>query len=245
MKKLLIATSCLSGFLTNAQSNNPTNATNALNRNLDFKYALKFSNITTISRYGDASAYDYRFGSEAKNANWVAPAISLLIKNKRNNFHELELSGIGINSIKTTDYDVFAVPNPSIGKTSASYITFQYQYVHNFLKHTNSRWMPSLAIGVTTDYRFTKEENNTNNAEPYKGHSNELTFTGYITPGITYDLSKKFLLSFSVPIALISSYSAFGTSSYQPDYFHSSYQDNVLTGMPNKISFKLSLGLKL
>lgn len=233
MKKTFITICLLAGLTANAQ-----------NQNLGFKYGLKLSNTTTIEHYEEQ--YGGPFKYKSRLTDWVAPSVSFVIKNKSNNFHELELKGLGINSDNIfNNAPGTNTPDPYTTFSTTSHITIQYQYVQNFFKNKNSRWMPSIAIGLSSDVTW-KKYGYYNSTDKYNSRYTDLTFVGFITPGISYSIGKRFFATASLPIALFNSYSSFGkaNSNFDPKLYQD-YENNIFTTLPAFFSFKLGLGIKL
>lgn len=231
MKKTFIAVGLLACFTADAQ-----------NRNLDFKYALQFSN--TMQYSNNPHPYDSHVTN--KTTTWVDPSLLFVIKNKKGNFHQLELLDFSINK---HEQNLTSAVYPASWYTSQSQSTLalSYYYQQNFLKSKNTKWMPFIAVGVSFGVQIGKYFNEDPFPFVQKNSFTNLTYTAYLNPGVSYNISKRFFATCSLPLTIVDGYSIFGKNSgystHTPNV--SSYEDNYLRSFPRRITGKFSLGLKL
>lgn len=160
----------------------------AQNANLDFKGSIKFSDqVTVLSQRvyeKDTTLHDlqYRNGSY----ELFQPTFAVQWKNKRNNFHALELSDFSFAS----------------GMVLTA--SMRYDYIVNFYKTKDWKVVPSLGFGANPYFFQTID-----NPEVSYEFRTSNTYVGmkvFITPGMTYYFSKKVFLDVNIPFCLFDMY---------------------------------------
>ncbi len=106
--------------------------------------------------------------------------------NKKYNHHEIGLNDLIVRS--------------SITFTSLE-LSLRYEYLINFMKHKDSRLIPSLGIGATPYYNYSKTYPQVSAEFPKIYNSVGSRF--FVAPRITYHFSKRLYANFSTPISFL------------------------------------------
>jgi hypothetical protein len=182
------------------------------NTNLDYKYAFKIYNLTTFDEYersrtiNDTSSIQVDYTTTTLQI--LHPTIAFQWKTKKNNFHEIELTNFMLGKLTTkTENKDDTINN---GQTVRGYdlvttsISARYEYILNFYKSKESKFVPSLGFGINPYYRqnnYTpKNESSFSSSEQYFGAK------VFLTPRLTYYLSSKFFLDINIPICFFDGY---------------------------------------
>jgi hypothetical protein len=222
------------------------------NTNLDYKYAIKVYNLTTYDEYERSrtttgtSSIDYSYTTTTLQI--LHPTIAFQWKTKKNNFHEIELTSFMLGKLVTkTENTSDTTQN---GQTINGYdlvttsIAARYEYILNFNKSKDRKFVPSLGFGINPYYKQNnyspKISSSFSTSEIYFG------FKVFITPRLTYYLSSKFFIDLNIPICFLDS------------YFLKDKEDNPavpveertittfnLNGFPKVFSGRIGVGLKI
>lgn len=213
---LLIAFIAISSFATFAQD-----SSSFINPHLNYRFGLKLYNGLTLEEGGDI------LGN--KHLNYIiSPTFQW--KNKRNNFQE-----IGLNDFSTHSSAYF--------NSKDFNISLRYEYLINFLKFRNTRWVPALGIGATPYYTYAKlpstiPENN----ETYK----EWGAGFFVAPHITYYLGKRWFIDLNIPINLASvSVNQINKKDVTVSQKPSKYSTQSFEATTSGSGIRLGIGIKL
>lgn len=222
------------------------------NTNLDYKYAIKVYNLTTYDEYErsrkitDTSSNDFSYTTTTLQI--LHPTIAFQWKTKKNNFHEIELTSFMLGKLVTKTEN--ASDTTQNGQEINGYdlvttsIAARYEYILNFNKSKDRKFVPSLGLGISPYYR----QNNYSPKNPSSFSTSEIYFGAnvFITPRLTYYLSSKFFIDINIPLCVLDS------------YFLKDKEDNPavqveertistfnLNGFPKVFSGRIGVGLKL
>jgi hypothetical protein len=138
MKNCLLISFSLSLIATSAVAQNP---------NLDYKAAIKVSNMSTFEEQTKSrrpsSTASHRLQSTTETLQLFHPTIAYQWKSNQNNFHEIELSRFMWNKVGTSTLmiaDTGAVAKlVSGGELSSTDISIRYEYILCFNKSKESK----------------------------------------------------------------------------------------------------------
>jgi len=222
------------------------------NTNLDYKIAIKIYNLTTFDEYersrkiNDISSTQFDYTTTTLQI--LHPTIAFQWKTKKNNFHEIELTSFILGKLATKTENKGDTANN--GQTINEYdlvttsISARYEYILNFNKSKDRKFVPSLGFGVNPYYR----QNNYTPKISSSFATSEI-YCGakvFITPRLTYYLSSKFFLDINIPICIIDSYFLIDKEN---DPAIPTQERTITTfninGIPKVFSGRIGVGLKL
>ncbi|PKP22752.1 MAG: hypothetical protein CVU05_02520 [Bacteroidetes bacterium HGW-Bacteroidetes-21] len=173
--------------------------------NFDYKYALKFYNMTTYEYVkldrlnADQTQYTYKY-SIFKVLN---PTVAFQWNSKNNHLQEIELTDLNwdketIINQELYDTNGFVQSLYNVDKRTSS-ISLRYEYQLNFNK--NHRLVPGLGFGINPYYFSEKFVPQIDNL--YKTTSTVFGADMLITPRITYFVNSRIYLDMNIPFSLI------------------------------------------
>ena len=185
----------------------------AQNPNLDFTYALKAYNLTTLERKSEVRRTgnsDTGIIVENNELQLFRPTLAFQAKNKKGNIHEFELTRLEIGRQKDQEslsYQPGKDPIPLAGgKLTSTSIAVRYEYIRTFAKKQNSRFMPSLGFAIMPYYQrahFTPIMSTF-----YANITTYVGAKGFLIPRINYSLSKRVYLDLNVPVCVVDAHVA-------------------------------------
>jgi hypothetical protein len=222
------------------------------NTNLEYKYAFKIYNLTTYDEYErsrkitDTSSNQVDYTTTTLQI--LHPTIAFQWKTKKNNFHEVELTSFILGKLVTkTEYKDDTTNN---GQSESGFdlvttaISARYEYILNFNKSKESKFVPSLGFGINPYYRQ-------NNYSPEISSSFPISeiYLGvkvFITPRLTYYLSSKIFIDVNIPICFFDIY-FLSEKENNPAVPIQEQTINTfnLNGFPKVYSGRIGVGLKL
>lgn len=179
----------------------------AQNANLDFKKAFKIYNLTSYDRditfVNDTTIFSAR--NQTLSFHILKPTIAFQWKSKKNNFHEIELTNFTLSRVQSkTDLinDTSGKVQASLGKNTFNntMISIRYEYVVNFFKNRDSRFVPSLGFSLAPYFKHNDYSPTANNIYAYSE-----TLTGvksYLIPRLSYYLSSRVFLDINLPLSV-------------------------------------------
>ena len=222
------------------------------NANLDYKNAIKIYNLTSFEEYnkskkpGDTSSNNYCYTTTMLKI--LQPTIAFQWKNKKNNFHEVELTSFMLGKLGTkteikndTSNDRQTISGNDVISTSLS---ARYEYILNFNKSKDRKFVPSLGLGINPYYRQNKYMPKISTSFP--ASEQYLGVKIFLTPRLSYYLTSKLFIDINIPIC-------FGEIYYTID----KYEDPTLTieqrttssvdfrEFPKIFSGRIGIGLKI
>jgi len=223
----------------------------AQNPNLDFKYSVKVSNLSTLQKRSEVNRVgnnDTAIIDEHNSLRLFHPTIAFQIKNKRNNIHEIELTDLSVarntfkNSLSYNPTQPLALLNGS--KVTATHISLRYEYIRTFSKKINSRFMPSLGFGILPYYQR-------NSYKPalstdYIAKRTVLGAKGFLIPRVCYNVSKRLFVDLNIPMCFVDVNAKIDNLN-NPN-LPVSEQSNTITNaemLPDFFSLRLGLGLRI
>lgn len=183
----------------------------AQNTNLDFKNAIKISNLTSFEeqtksrRISDTSSYLYLYST--KTLQILHPTIAFQWKSKKQNFHEIELTCLtfGKNSTKTeVTNDTTSTTNGQLingGDLRTMAISIRYEYILTFNKSKNTKILPSIGFGINPYFR----QNNYSPKITTSFPTSEISagIRTFITPRLTYFVTSKLFIDLNIPLCIL------------------------------------------
>lgn len=156
--------------------------TNAQTKPLDiYSHAAKI-NINYVKNFDDGSTV-------------AGAAPSFMVKNRKKNFHELELSSCSFNRSRTT---LYTSTGQLIGPAdlSSQDIGFRYQYTITFMK--KARLNPQVGISFLNRYQGAKSEPHV--VDAYPRISRQWDGRIALCPQVRYNISSRFFADLSLPV---------------------------------------------
>lgn len=182
------------------------------NTNLDYKTAIKISNLTTFeeqsnsSRLNDSSSYRYQ--SSKSTLQILNPTIAFQWKSKKNNLHEIELTSLKLGKIGTKT-DIF-YDTTNNGQTlsgsdlTTTAISARYEYILNFNKSKDSKIVPSIGFGINPYYGQNNYSPKISSSFPTSEIS--VGMRTFITPRLTYFVTSKLFIDVNIPLCFFDTF---------------------------------------
>lgn len=173
----------------------------AQNRYLDYKYAAKLYNLTTVADKNQL----YRDSNYVRTASFdkiAYPAAAFQIATKKKNFHEIELSDLTIGrSDELTEriYPDQTTTEPVSGAlTTVTSIAVRYEYIQMFGKKKDHKLIPAIGLAAMPYYNRYSTEPAISALFPTR--DNLFGIRGFIVPRLNYHISKRVYLDLNVPV---------------------------------------------
>jgi hypothetical protein len=178
------------------------------NTQLDYQSALKIYNLstyeeqTTFTPLSDTSSY--RQQNTTTSLQLLRPSIAFQWKSKKNNFHEIELISFSLGKNGTKSENINDSTNTgqlisSVDFTS-TVISVRYEYILNFNKSKESKFVPSIGFGANPYFRKNDIAPKTSNAFP--SSETAIGMRAFITPRLSYYFTSKLFLDVNIPLCL-------------------------------------------
>lgn len=220
----------------------------AQNKNLEGKYALKLYNTTSWQkeeRY--AISGNYILSGVRKDFQLLHPSLAVRLTDKSGNMHEAELTRLELGSVN----DVTSLIDPtgasipaSGGKTTETNIALRYEYIFNFMKKKNSRWMPALGLGLMP--YFQRSSFVPALATSFPATTTSLGAKGWIIPRITYAISSKLFVDLNVPLCITDANIQWSNQNNPNlNVKEQKSETSNFEGAPQHYSIRLGIGLKV
>lgn len=218
------------------------------NKNLERKYALKLYNMSSHEQQEEPFASGIFTGTTTdKDVRLLHPTIAFRIKNNRNNMHEIELTNLDLGSVSSESvlqYTPGAVVPFSGGKTKQTYIALRYEYILNFMKNRDSRWMPALGLAAMPYYKRSSYSPVLQTEFPIAE-----TRTGvkaFVIPRLNYALTSRLFLDLNIPLC-VADMNIQHNSKKNPNLPVAEQKNNTgnFEGVPGFYSIRLGLGLNI
>lgn len=216
------------------------------NRNLQAKYSVKLSNLSTFDKQ-DETIKSYGTYSTVKTQEenqLFHPAIAFRVKNKKDNMHEFELTQLELASQMTTVMNAY--PNgqtyPLAGhRVIQTNIAFRYEYIRNFTKKQNSKWMPALGFAGMPYYQRTSLSPAL--STDFASTHTKVGLRTFLVPRINYAINSRFYADVNIPICITDMYYEKNSS----NTLGNTKQTNTtnLNGLPKFYSLRIGLGLNI
>ncbi|MCD6064590.1 MAG: hypothetical protein K0R82_2501 [Flavipsychrobacter sp.] len=173
----------------------------AQNSNLDYKYAVKLYNLTTLADKSEL----YRDSNYVRTASFdkiAYPATAVQIATKKKNFHEIELSELTIaRRDELTERIYLTGAEPVAGAvTTTTAIALRYEYIRMFGKKKERKLLPAIGLAAMPYYNRYRTDPAITALFPTR--DNVLGIRGFIVPRLTYHISKRIYADLNVPVNL-------------------------------------------
>jgi len=182
------------------------------NSNLDFENGFKIYNLTsydvTHHLYMPSSSPSNHY--EITNSDWqfLHPSVAFQWKTEKNNFHEIELKDFAMSTNSTitelVNDTTFNILTSVTSGITSSLISAQYEYIINFNKSKESKFVPSLGIGINPYFA-----NSSTHPESPTTYPTNATYFGAklnVIPRLTYYVTTKFFIDVNFPLCISDSY---------------------------------------
>lgn len=246
IKQILAASLILTANITSGQLDTSGKA----NPNLQYNSAIKIYNESSIQESFKIENLQYtssQFRRTKTTSTFFHPTFAIQLRNRKKNFHEIELNRWSINREKTIDKQYqpngqyVVLDQVRINNTN---ISLKYEFIIQFCKNRNTRIVPSLGFAINPFY--SKERLNPLTSIIFEQSFAEAGFRTFVVPRLSYYFSKKFFLDLNVPLC-------FTNISYRREIFENPalpiwQQKSGLIQFevsPKFMSARLGLGMKL
>lgn len=238
MKYIICIAMAILNFAATAQEENTKPAA---------KYQLKLYGF--FSPYLESSNIQLPKNYQVSYVNtrhFISPTIALSIANKRNNYHEIELTRASIKEHDNISYqnDTFnSIAYPIAGAdVTESKLMLRYEYIHVFVK--DKRFQPAIGIGVSPYMTINKFTPRIPSIFPFNEYI--LGLQTFIIPRINYHLNKRFVLDLNVPLN-ISEHQFAKRTSFDPTVPSAERSTNVSSNkvLEDVAYVRLGIGIKL
>jgi hypothetical protein len=227
-----------------------TTLTIAQNPYLDYKYAWKINNLTTLSnnRYPAYVSTPYAIpafrGSIFNNyVQWLHPTFAFAWQSKRKNTHELELIDlvVGRSNINYSTYTTSSGTQTVSDKTTQTAISMRYEYAINFCTNKESRWVPSLGFSFNPYFRNFNSFTSDSSIARLKTVGIRVS----LNPKITYHFSKRFYATAGIGLTMLDySFSNYSTSPGNANGEKSVRTLHSFKNIRDLIEFRVGVGYK-
>jgi hypothetical protein len=218
------------------------------NKNLNTKYAVKVYNLSSLQKQEEPYAQGIYTGhTEQKDLQLFHPTVAFRIRNQRNNFHEIELTKLEVGSEETLSSINFNNGTPIVmngGKTNTTAIALRYEYIINFLKKKNSKFMPAVGLGLMPYYQRTNYTPSL--ATEFPQSATRLGAKGFITPRLNYAISSRLFVDINIPICVTDMYTLMNKEQ-NPNLTAEQQKNSTgnFDGLPKFYSLRIGLGLNI
>lgn len=214
-----------------------------------YRTALKLYNHMVWQTYTThTSNFVSSFYTVRQDIDWLQPAIAIQRRNRRGNFHEVELSGV---RWRTTDHKEQVRPPGQPGLvTTAGYrqqdlgIALRYEYILVFGKRQHTRIKAALGLAVSPYVEHSSYTPYTTSTFP--GRHTVVGVRFFAVPRFTFALSRRVFADANLPICLTNTYTSF-TRNQNPT-LPAAEQRNTssdFVAAPGYFSFRVGLGVVL
>lgn len=226
-----------------------TNTAWSQNPNLEYKNALKVYNLSSWEERSISSrltANSPLFQQTKATVQFFQPTIAFQWKSKKSNFHEIELTSFRLTSIDEK-IDSVAISGTTVTegtKVSNVDISLRYEFILNFNKSKDTRFVPSVGFGVNPYYTYNLESPQASNL--FDSSETNLGMRAFVTPRLSYFINSKIFLDLNIPICF---FDAFYNSVIEEDpaipLLDRTRSDSNLSFSPNFFSGRIGIGVKL
>ncbi len=183
-----------------------TGSVNAQNTSLDYAGAFKIYNLSSYEQYSVSANMDTTNFSLAQTTHTTFtlfhPTVAFQWKTPKRNFHEIELTGMMAGNKRSQTVLMNDTTNvaPIVGgmNTLIAELSLRYEYILNFNKIRESKFVPSVGFGLNPFYRQISETPVLSNLFP--SSEKQFGLRAFITPRVTYFMTKKIFLDLNVPL---------------------------------------------
>lgn len=172
----------------------------AQNSNLEYKYAIKVYNLTSYEEYIKSTSY---LNQTRTSFQLLHPTVAFQWNNDKRNTNEVELTNFELGKIETISENkdtTIAGINNLEGVVKSTMISARYEYILNFNKSKDRKFVPSVGFGINLYYKQKNYEpkitSNFNYSELYFGSKL------FLTPRLSYFIGSKFFIEINIPICI-------------------------------------------
>jgi hypothetical protein len=219
----------------------------AQNSNLDYKYAVKLYNLTTIADKNQLYK-DSNYVRSVSIDKIAYPAAALQIATKKKNFHEIELSDLTIgrrDELTERIYPDQTTTEPVAGSvTTVTSVAVRYEYIIMFAKKKQAKLLPAVGMAAMPYYNRYRTDPAISAIFPTR--DNIFGVRAFIVPRLTYYFNKKIFADLNVPVNLFDaqSHSTNTLNSALPAEQRTTTTFNF-SGLPAYYSVRIGVGVKL
>lgn len=142
------------------------------------------------------------FTRQSSFSDYVQPALAVTLRNKDGNYHELELSQVGVRSTEfgTLTHGPGATIYRPDYRLLATHIAARYEFILPLIKKRNARFVPAAGLAVMPYY-------SRNRLTPYSNANVPITMSAlgaktFLIPHLQVNLSKRIFIDANIPICL-------------------------------------------
>jgi hypothetical protein len=178
----------------------------AQNDNLNYKSGFKVYNHTAyeVVDLNNRITSPFPYIHTSKNIEVLRAVPAFMWQTKGNNFHEVELTRFSINKFNSKPlvaYDTSSTTKNDRGdKTFSTNLELRYEFVLNFNKNADTKFVPSLGFAFSPYFRHNKYTAESSSLYPAAEYY--LGVKSFVIPRVTYYLNSKLFLDINVPICV-------------------------------------------
>ncbi len=223
----------------------------AQNKNLDYKHAIKFYNLSsyqkTTSVWADSSNL---YSSYYSYLQIIKPTVAYSWKGKNQNFNELELSALSLfKKVDNSEYNrlkdsqAFAHVYSGTNIISSS-ISLRYEYIINFFKNSDCKIAPSLGLAINPYFDLLKFKPHTTLYFPTT--TTTIGTKGFIIPRLIYYYSSKVFFDMNIPLEIFEAKTNFyNVRNPALPVTSQRFSNSDFNLFPNQFSLRLGIGVKI
>ena len=176
------------------------------NKYLNYDFGIKLYNESSFSdskiQLGTKPNPQNNLFRESEKTDVLRPTIAVSWRNKKSNFHEIELNRFNIDVDNSQDvvYQNGQRITLDGGRTVSTNFSVRYEYIVQFGKKKNNRLVPALGFAINP--YFARENAQPHTSTLFPTLILETGFRTYVVPRATYYFSSKFFMDVNVPMSL-------------------------------------------
>lgn len=238
MRSLIIAVVCMLPLYSSAQEETMAkDAGRSIQLKLYNTASASFAN--TRSNYYPFGTYTYPYSFEI-----LHPSFAINVKNKKSNFHELELRLLNIKQSETKT--IQTAPQMLVHGNELYEMNFalRYEYIINLNKKQDAKVVPAIGMGVSPYF----DRYNYTPLTPTFSPARQ-TYIGaelFVTPRLLLRAHKRIVFDINLPLCLMDSYFDIHTER-NPTIPSTSWRQTAtnIQFMPQYFSVRLGVGVKI
>lgn len=224
----------------------PGSIVHAQNKNLSGgKYAVKLYNTASWLEHKEPfNSGIFTGNTTTEEFRYLHPSVAVSVRNAHGNFHELELSDLQFTR-HNEESSLTGIPVALSGsEVKTVNIALRYEYIINFLKKKNTRFMPALGLAAMPYFERTSSSPVLSTEFPvsqlYAG------VRAFITPRLTYAVSQRFFVDLNIPFCVADMYLDKSVQN-NPMLTQEQQREEVFTfeAAPRLYSIRIGAGIRL
>ncbi|HEY9176499.1 MAG TPA: hypothetical protein VIN07_02360 [Flavipsychrobacter sp.] len=197
MKQIFVALLVVCGANAQAQDEEVKTSTNTYN------HAVKLYTVGRFNPYSDVYIRNRdSYAVQTSISDYIQPSLAVSFRNKKHNYHELELSRVSVRSTSVNPMiQTSQVSLPSGYRLNTANFAMRYEFIVPFIKRKQALFVPAVGAAVMPYYsRYS--------LQPYSPAdvpvtSSTLGAQTFIIPRLQVNISKRIFIDANVPVCII------------------------------------------